>query len=102
MTRSMQHRPRHRGPTLPITLDPPNSDSFRDALLRTKKAWIQVTYQDARTEVQPWNAGNMSVTSNVIGNLRSRPAFRSGAWQKNGIASVRATIEKPRAVGGLG
>ena len=96
-TRARQRGPKDRGSTLPITLDPPNSESFLDALLRTKKAWIQVTYQDERTEVQPWNAGNMSPTSNVIGNLRSRPTFRSDAWQKNGIVSVRVAIEKPGA-----
>ena len=37
----------------------------------------------------------MRSTSNVIGNLRSRPEFRSDAWQRNGIASVRVTIEEP-------
>ena len=96
-TRSKQRSPRGQSPTLPITLDPPNSADFLDALLRTKKAWIEVTYQDGRTEVKPWNAGNMSPTSNVIGNLRSRPEFRNGAWQRNGLASVRAAIERPRA-----
>lgn len=96
-TRARQRGPRGRQPTLPITLVPPNSENFLNALLRTKRAWIQVTYKDGRTEVQPWNAGNMSPTSNVIGNLRSRPAFRSDAWQKNGIASVSVTIENPGA-----
>ena len=76
-------------PSLPITLEPPNSEDFLDALLRTKKAWIQVIYQDGRTEVQPWNAGNMRPSSNVMGNLRSRHEFRSGAWQKNKISSVK-------------
>ena len=94
-TRQLQHRTRGRGPTLPIALEPPSSEDFREALLRTKKAWIEVSYQDGRKEVQPWNAGNMRPTSNVVGNLRSRPELRSGAWQKNGIVSVRATIEEP-------
>ena len=97
---------RHRGtkgrrPTLPITLDPPNSGDFLDSLLRTKKAWIQVTYQDGHTEVQLWNAGNMRPTSNVIGNLRSRPEFRSNAWQNNGIAGVRVTIDEPSSDGNI-
>ena len=73
----------------------PNTEDFLDALLRTKKAWIQVTYHDGRTEVQPWNAGNMRPSSNVMGNLRSRHEFRSDAWQQNGISSVRVTIEEP-------
>ena len=37
----------------------------------------------------------MSSTSNVIGNLRSRPEFRAGKWQARGIASLRVTIERP-------
>ena len=56
---------------------------------------IQVTYQDGRTEVKPWNAGNMRPSANVMGSLRSRHELRSGAWQKNGISSVRVTIEEP-------
>ena len=97
-----QHRERGsrgRGPTLPITLEPPNSEDFLGALLRTKKAWIEVSYQDGRIEVQPWNAGNMGPTSNVIGNLRSRPEFRREAWQKNGITSVRVSIKEPAKEG---
>ncbi len=94
-----QRIPRGRRHTLPITLEPPNSEDFLDALLRTKKAWIQVSYQDGRTELQPWNAGNMKPTSNVIANLRSRPEFRSDVRQKNGIASVRVTIEEPAKEG---
>ena len=81
--------------TLSITLEPPCSADFLAALLRTKKAWIEVSYQDGRTEVRPWNAGNMKSTSSVFGNLRSRPEFRKGAWQQNGIASLRVSIECP-------
>ena len=39
----------------------------------------------------------MSTSSSVIGNLRSRPEFRNGAWQKNGIASLRIGVEHPRS-----
>lgn len=69
-----------RGPTLPITLNPPNPSDFLASLLRTKKAWIQVTYQGGHTEVRLWNAENMGPTSSIVGNLRSRPEFRSNAW----------------------
>ena len=90
-----QRGTRGRRPNLQVTLEPPNPQDFLHALLKTRKAWIQVTYQDGRTKVQPWNASKMGPTSNVIGNLRSRPEFRSDAWQKNGISSVRVTIEEP-------
>ena len=81
--------------TLPITLEPRNSKVFLAALLRTKEAWIQVSYNDGRKEVRRWNAQHMSPSSNVVSNLRSRPEFRSGTWQKKGIVSVRASIDRP-------
>ena len=80
---------------LPITLDPPDSDDFLSAILRTKEAWIEVSYENGRREVRHWRATQMKPTSNVIGNLRSRPEFRNDAWQKSGIAGVRVSIEHP-------
>ena len=84
-----------QGAVLPITLEPPKSDNFLSALLRTKEAWIEVFYEDGKREVRHWRATQMKSTSNVIGNLRSRPEFRNDAWQKYGIASVRVSIEHP-------
>ena len=94
-TRSAGRGRERQGAVLPITLQPPNSDDFLSALLRTKEAWIEVLYQDGRWEVRHWRATQMKSTSNVIGNLRSRPEFRNDAWQKYGIASVRVSIEHP-------
>ena len=79
-------------PTLAISLDPPDSGVFLDALLRTKEAWIEVAYQDGRREVRRWDAARMSPSSNVIGNLRSRPEFRAGEWQRRGITGVRVRL----------
>ena len=89
-----------RGSPLPITLHPPKPRVFLDNLLKTKQAWIEVSYQDGRKVVRPWNAAAMRPSSNVIGNLRSRPEFRAGAWRKHGIASVRVSIEHPRSRAG--
>ena len=86
-----------RGPTLPITLDPQNSADFLAALLRTKEAWLEVSYRDGRKEVRRWDASLMRPSSNVTGNLRSRPEFRTGTWQKNGVASRRVSIERARS-----
>ena len=81
--------------TLPIILDPVNSREFLQALLRTREAWLEVSYDDGRKEVRRWDASRMSASSNVIGNLRSRPEFRAGRWQERGIVQVRASIEPP-------
>ncbi len=83
--------------TLPITLEPQNSKDFLAALLRTKEAWIQVSYNDGRKEIRRWDARRMSLSSNVIGNLRSKPEFRSGKWQNKGIVSVVASIKHPKS-----
>ena len=81
--------------TLPITLDPPDSQVFLHALLLTKEAWIEVSYRDGRKEVRRWNATRMRPSSNVVGNLRSRPEFRAGFWQLKGISGLRVSIERP-------
>ncbi len=85
-----------RGDTLPIDLDPPDHGDFLEELFRSKEAWIEVSYRDGRRGVRHWNAAGMSRTSNVIGNLRSRPDFRAGAWQERGIVAVRVSIVPPR------
>ena len=82
----------NRQPSLPILLEPPDPGQFLDALLRTREAWIEVSYQDGRQEVRRWDAARMSPSSNVIGNLRSRPEFRAGEWQRRGITSVRVRL----------
>ena len=86
--------------TLPITLEPADSEDFLTALLRTKEAWLEVSYTDGRKEVRRWDAARMGSSSNVFGNLRSRPEFRQGTWQKKGIASLRASIKRPRSADG--
>ena len=80
---------------LPISLEPPRPSDFLAALLDARRAWLELSYQDGRKEVRRWDASRMSSTSNVIGNLRSRPEFRAGKWQARGIASLRVTIERP-------
>lgn len=84
-----------QGSPLPITLDPPNSADFLDALLRTKEAWIEESHSDGHKEVHHWNASRMQPSSSVKGNLRSRPRYRRGSWQQLGIVSIHVTIERP-------
>ena len=79
--------------TLRIDLDPPRQEDFLRMLLRTKRARIIELHRDGRTEERPWDARNMSPSSNVIGNIRSRPRYRAGIWQQHGIVRLRVTIE---------
>ena len=88
-------RARGEGVALPITLDPPNSQDFLEALLLTKEASIEELYTDGRREIHRWDASRMSQSSGVINNLRSRPRYRQGNWQMIGIASLRVSVERP-------
>ncbi len=79
---------------LPITLEPSDPDIFKHELLNTKKAIIETSFSDGRVESKPWNVSRFSVTSNVFGNLRSRPEFRSGNWQSRGVIKIHVKVVK--------
>ena len=95
--RRRPHVGRH-GDVLPITLDPPDHQDFKNALLQTKEAWIEESYSDGQKQVDRWDASHMKPSSNVIGNLRSRPRYRQGSWQKEGIARLRVSITRPGSI----
>ena len=84
-----------RGDILPITLDPPTGAAFKDALLREREARIFEIHRDGRTIELRWDARNMSESSNVVGNLRSRPRYRRGAWKRLGIQSLTVSVQQP-------
>lgn len=85
------------GASLPIDLDPADEERFKDQLLRHREAWIATHYVDGRRDVKRWNAGNFSPASSVMGNLRTRPQFRQGTWQRLGISRVVVSIRRPSA-----
>lgn len=79
--------------TLLIELNPSDEYDFKRRLLRTKTAWITTYYTDGRKEKHIWNAYMFKESSNLLGNLRSRPNFRNGKWQKLGISRVYVSID---------
>jgi hypothetical protein len=81
-----------RDSRLPITLDPSDPFLFKQELLISKKAEIETTYSDGKVERKPWNASRFTDSSNVYGNLRSRPEYRSGNWQSLGITRVHVRV----------
>ena len=83
----------HEPGTLPIVFEPAG-DSFRQRLLQEGEAWITEFYRDGAVKRLHWNAGNMSETSNVIGNIRSRPRYRKGNWERLGIESLRVSVRR--------
>lgn len=77
---------------LPIKLFPPNLKEFRETVLRSGSATIKVYFIDGRSENMTWKISRLSPTSNIIGNLRSRPKFRSREWQRYGIVRIEVTV----------
>lgn len=79
---------------LPITLEPSDPETFKQELLQTQKATIETSFSDGRIVSKPWNVSRFSISSNVLGNLRSRSEYRSGNWQSNGIVKVHVKVVK--------
>ncbi len=77
---------------LPIELNPSTESDFKRKLLITKSAYITTFYADGSSQKKLWKANSFKETSGVIGNLRSRPEFRNGEWQKKGIIKVFVSI----------
>jgi len=80
------------GEVLRFEFDPSPSDVFKARLLETKMALITIHYQDGHTEDRIWNALNFKESASLLGNLRSRPDFRKGEWQRLGISWVSLKI----------
>lgn len=77
---------------LPIYLEPNDEISFRKKLLRHKKTVIHIEYKRGHSEERVWAANSMKSTSGIFANLRSRPEFRQGEWQKRGIKEVHVKV----------
>jgi hypothetical protein len=79
---------------LPIELNPSGKTEFERKLLLTKRAYITTVYTNGDKKTKPWKADNFSESSDVYNNLRSRPEFRKGEWQKRGIKKVFVSINE--------
>ncbi len=89
---------RPRSSILPIEFDPEGpSGAFKEALLSKGWAWITTYFTDGTDETVPWNAANIKPNSNIVGNLRGRPQYRQGEWQRRQISRVRVHIDRSGA-----
>jgi hypothetical protein len=78
---------------LPIELIPNNNEVFLKTLLKTKRATITTFFKNGTKESKIWKAVRMTANSDVIRNLRSRPEFRNGNWQKANIVKVVVEVK---------
>ena len=71
---------------------PPQAGSLKEIMAATDKGGQEK--DEEGTDLAVWICPTGEV---FISALRSRPEFRSGTWQTNGIASLRVSIEHPRS-----
>lgn len=83
-----------RNDKLVIKLNPELESEFKELLLERKQAFITTYYENGTSEQRTWKANSFKESSGVMVNLRSRPEFRNGKWQENGIEKVYVSIEK--------
>ena len=82
------------GNLLPIWLNPSDPEEFKTQLLISRLAEIKTTYSNGRVESKKWNASQFKQSSNVLGNLRSRPEYRAAKWQAKHIVRVDVAVIK--------
>lgn len=86
--RDVRLRSGNSGSVLPIELHPTDPAIFRDEFIRLGSATISTYYDGGRIKKSIWKCKYLTSTSNVIGNLRSRPDFRNDRWHALGITKV--------------
>ena len=76
---------------LEINFHPSDSTAFKAHLLRSKAAWILMTYRDGRRVLKHWTAANFKPTSDVMANLRS--GYLRG-WKEKGLVRADVAIDR--------
>lgn len=77
--------------SLEITYYPNNEQDFKQALLRTKVAYVLLHKVDGTTEFKEWNALNFRADSSVNSNLRS--GYLRG-WKEKGIFKAEVSTDR--------
>lgn len=78
--------------TLTIELEPSNHNEFMKLLLKHRKATIYEYHQDGTCEKKYWDIERLNENSSITKNLRSRPNYRQGKWQKLNITKLVVKI----------
>lgn len=80
------------GKTLPELIFNPNDEGeFKQALLKSKKARFVLTYDSGHIKESFWNAESFDITSNLRGNIQSRPFWRNKS--KEGLVKVEVVVD---------
>lgn len=82
--------PSHK--TLPIELIPSDTREFKRLLLERRSAVRHEYYQDGKTIEKQWSITQLSESSDILKNLRTRKCYKNGEWQKRGLIKLVVKI----------
>ncbi len=74
-----------------IVFSPADEAAFKKELLIRKKATFVLTYDSGAVKESPWKADNMNESSNLRGNIQSRPFWRNK--NKEGLVKVEVLFK---------
>lgn len=84
-------RTRSQSQDIPVILSPSNPEDFKTKFLERKMAIIKLTYADETKDKEHiWKADKFDASSNVMGNIKSRPFWRKRVEQQ--LVSVEITV----------
>lgn len=69
--------------------NPVSEEIFKQDILRTKLATVNLFYHDGRSEIKTWNVVNLSSNSSIKGNLNT--GYLRG-WRQKGIKKIVLTV----------
>ncbi len=70
---------------------PADEQQFKKELLNRKKAHFVLTYDSGAIKTSPWKADKLDSTSDIRGNIQSRPFWR--AKKKEGLVKVEVFVD---------
>ena len=74
-----------------LVFHPADEAQFKDALLKSKKAHFELTYNTGAVKSSLWDAQDFKDTSNLRGNIQSKTFWRSR--EKEGLVKVEVYID---------
>ena len=77
--------------SIALVFHPSDETTFKDELLKRKKAHFVLTYDSGKVITTPWDAKNFQPTSDLRNNIKSKTFWRSG--KAEGLVTVEAYID---------
>ena len=75
---------------VPVYLTPSNPETFKQEILNSKLAKITLIYDSGAIKTSVWKANSFDSSSSVMGNIKSRPFWRSR--KSDGLIEVRIEV----------